>query len=356
MKPTSFIAVAALLIGIALLPQGVRAQAPPPTPTIWSFFGIPQGMNKLHGTLFNRRGNHPKLEKKPPLKSLADPANLESPDPAIKKAAEVKQAEDLAPQKIKAVKYLAEIGCGCHNIDNSITDALVAAMGDCTEDVRLATIEAMADAAESGRCEKCYEKSCCSEDISKKLAEIAFERDDHGCWLEPSERVREAAREALSVCCSGDAPVIIEDDQPKRETVPDKKERISDEAPMPPMATNTTVNGQGNLVSSRRRYQTSSQFTVLTRDPSTSGDTGSAARRGMTVYIDEASRTAQIQFPNTREQVQVGQKLRVFARTAAGFRPLGQLEVIESSPGTAQVRPIGDLKVSQIGPGVVFAR
>ena len=66
--------------------------------TLWRFLGIPQGMNKIHAQLFNRRGNFPGLEKKPPLKAIADPANLESPVDAIKMAAEVKVQEDLAPQ------------------------------------------------------------------------------------------------------------------------------------------------------------------------------------------------------------------------------------------------------------------
>src|SRR5687767_12439154 len=100
----------ATLIGALLwLASDLEAQVPPPpppSPTIWSFLGIPQGMYKIHGHLVNRRGNLPKLEKKPPLKALADVANLKSEVPAIKAAAEIKQAEDLKPQKVKAIKYL----------------------------------------------------------------------------------------------------------------------------------------------------------------------------------------------------------------------------------------------------------
>src|SRR5438477_8410412 len=54
-------------------------------------------------------------------------------------------------------------------------------------------------------------RSCCSEEISNKLYEIAYERDDTGCYLEPSERVRLAAAEALRTCCpGGDGDFIIE--------------------------------------------------------------------------------------------------------------------------------------------------
>ena len=190
------------------------AQLPPPPPppaTVWSFLGIPQGYRWFRDNAFNRSGNRPGLERKPPLKAIADPKNLASPNPAIAKAAEVKQAEDLAPQKIKAVKYLASIGCGCYNRDGSITDAMIKAMDDCTEAVRLATVQTISEAAAGEMCSNCKMRSCCSEEISNKLYEIAYERDDTGCYLEPSERVRLSAAEALRTCCpGGDEDFIIE--------------------------------------------------------------------------------------------------------------------------------------------------
>jgi len=197
-----------VILGIAValgsLPAPAQAQLPPPPPppaTLWSFLGIPQGYRSFRDNAFNRSGNRPNLERKPPLKAIADPKNLASADPSIKKAAEVKQAEDLAPQKIKAVKYLASIGCGCYNRDGSITDALIKSMDDCTEAVRLATVQAISEAAAGEMCSNCKMRSCCSEEISNKLYEIAYERDDTGCYLEPSERVRLAAAEALRTCC-----------------------------------------------------------------------------------------------------------------------------------------------------------
>ncbi|MCH5377982.1 MAG: hypothetical protein JJ992_28830, partial [Planctomycetes bacterium] len=196
------------------LPGAAQAQLPttptPPPPTIWSFLGIPQGMRRARDAVSNRKGNHPGLERKPPLKALADPANLESEVPAIKAAAEVKQAEDLAPQKIKAIKYLAEIGCGCYDKDGKITQAMVAAMQDCTEDVRMAAVEAIAGGAEGECCSNCNQRSCCNEKIAQQLAELAYEVGDDGCPLEPSERVREAAADALAACCPGYGEPIIE--------------------------------------------------------------------------------------------------------------------------------------------------
>jgi len=204
----------AIAVALGSLPATAQAQLPPPPPppaTVWSFLGIPQGYRWFRDNAFNRSGNRPGLERKPPLKAIADPKNLASPNPAIAKAAEVKQAEDLAPQKIKAVKYLASIGCGCYNRDGSITDAMIKAMDDCTEAVRLATVQAISEAAAGEMCSNCKMRSCCSEEISNKLYEIAYERDENGCYLEPSERVRLAAAEALRVCCPGrDEDFIIE--------------------------------------------------------------------------------------------------------------------------------------------------
>jgi len=90
------------------------APVPAPTTTVWNRLGIPQAFHKMRDSTTNRRGNRPESERTDPLKRIADPANLDSPNPAIKKAAEVKADQDLAPQKIKAIKYLATVGCDCY--------------------------------------------------------------------------------------------------------------------------------------------------------------------------------------------------------------------------------------------------
>ncbi|MBI3466527.1 MAG: hypothetical protein HY000_26225, partial [Planctomycetes bacterium] len=151
----------------------------------------------------NRNGNFPGLERKLPLLPINDPRNLESSNPAIKKAAEVKLEEDLAPQKIKALKYLASVGCGCYP---GVKEAFMAALDDCTEEVRYEAVQALIEAAED-HCETCNRDCCCDEELTLKLAEMAYERDDKCCYKEPSERVREAAAEAMRACCPGRGPV-----------------------------------------------------------------------------------------------------------------------------------------------------
>jgi hypothetical protein len=186
--------------------------------TLWNWLGIPQGVNKIRDATVNRNGNRPWAERKPPLKGIADPANLESNNPAIKKAAEIKQQEDLAKQKIKAIKYLARIGCGCYP---GVKEALMAALDDCTEVVRYTAARQIGIAA-SQQCRVCNRSCCCDEDMMKKLAEIAYERDDCGCFIEPSERVRAAARQSLMVCCrsKGDRGGVPVGEVPSGETVP----------------------------------------------------------------------------------------------------------------------------------------
>lgn len=170
----------------------------PPVVTIWHRLGIPQGLNRLNSSMVNRRGNFPGLERKPPLRRIADPANLESSNPAIKTAAEVKMQEDMAKQKIKAIKYLADLGCDdCYP---GITDALIAALDDCTEKVRYEAAKAIRKSVEEN-CSTCNKACCCKEEMTKKLAEVAFELDDECCYKERSERVREEAAQALRTCC-----------------------------------------------------------------------------------------------------------------------------------------------------------
>jgi hypothetical protein len=164
---------------------------------LWNFLGIPTGTCRaITDNLLNRSGNHPGLERKPRLLSIADPRNLESNNPAIKKAAEVKQQEDMAPQKIKALKYLAKIGCACYP---GVKEALMAALDDCTESVRYTAASQIAKAAKKN-CSCCNKSCCCDEELTKKLAQVANDRDDLGCFKEPSKRVRDAARQALQVC------------------------------------------------------------------------------------------------------------------------------------------------------------
>ncbi len=184
-----------VVAGILIAGQG-QAQPPAAPNTLWRFLGIPQAVHTKYDSLANRKGEHPGLERKPPLKALADPANLESGNPAIKVAAEVKQQEDLKPQKIKAIKYLAQIACGCYP---GVKEALLAALDDCTEEVRYEAAVAFCKAA-GNPCSLCNRATCCDQTVRDKLRDMAMGTDANGCCKEPSARVRAAAAMALNAC------------------------------------------------------------------------------------------------------------------------------------------------------------
>jgi hypothetical protein len=174
----------------------------PEVPTVWARLGIPQAAAGLRDGLVNRSGDFPNLEKKPPLKKIADPANLKPDQPEmIKAAAKIKQDKDLQKQKIKAIKYLAEVNCGCYNKDGEVEKAFLAAMDDCDPEVKKAALQALCSIA--GDCSKCRngcETNCCTADILKKASEIAFACDPNGCPKEPDKEIRSMAAGLVKKC------------------------------------------------------------------------------------------------------------------------------------------------------------
>ena len=150
---------------------------------MWDKLGV-TGVGKcMQSKLINPHGNHPGLEKKPLLKQIADPANLDPKMPkAIQAAAAIKQQEDLAPQKIKAIKYLATMGCGCYQKTVDVRGALLEALDDCTEDVRLAAAKALCQVA-GNPCSQCG-GTCCNAETMNKLQEHASGKDANGCFKE----------------------------------------------------------------------------------------------------------------------------------------------------------------------------
>jgi hypothetical protein len=373
---TSYFLLALVLIGLS--PSVVNAAAAP-QPTLWSFLGIPQAYDTAHAQLFNRRGNRPGLEQKPPLKNLADPANLESENAAIKAAAEIKKAEDEKAQKIKAIKYLADIGCGCYDKDEKVTKALVASMEDCTEEVRLATVQAITEVAQNEACQYCSERSCCNEKISEQLAKLAYELDETGCYVEPSERVREAAANALAICCPnyGYPPIVepappIEGAEPTpsiegAETEGQETDRPEADPPPPPpqedsvivppaddsalfiprVLHHTLAPQPAQLVSSRRRanWQDSQQLVPRAGQPTRTC--------GAVMLVDASRNLAHVHFTDVAPPMGQGDRLRVFVSGEGQYQPVGELVIVRAFPGSAHVRPSGGLDLALVPRGSV---
>jgi hypothetical protein len=197
-----------LLCGIVLT-SGCAALVPPPTPpapapepytgpTCAKLLGVPdciaagQKCAELICQCIQRQFPGPGT---PPVLGEVGP----EASPAVKCAAEILAEEAKAPQKIDAIRYLGRVGCTkCYPC---VEEGLLAALDDCTEEVRFEAAKALRrTATENCRC--CRYTSCCSQKVFDKLNKIAFDTRDDGCFVEPSARVRRMARQALEMCGS----------------------------------------------------------------------------------------------------------------------------------------------------------
>lgn len=217
------------VVGCAALPETPATPTPPataqagdttvvavsasqpccPPPTLWDFLGVNAAVKLIAGgvgRVRNRLGSRfPGLEAKPPVLAITDPANAASPNPAVAAAADAKAEEDQAAQKVKAIRYLAKLGCrDCYP---DVQDALIKALDDCTEEVRYEAAKGLREAA-GGACSTCAAGSCCAPEALDKLRSLAYDTDDAGCFVEPSARVRRVARLAIAAC--GDGPGVTQ--------------------------------------------------------------------------------------------------------------------------------------------------
>ncbi|HVA48666.1 MAG TPA: hypothetical protein VNH11_20030 [Pirellulales bacterium] len=342
--------------------------------TLWKFMGIPQGIRKMQGATRNRNGNRPGREPKPPLKAIADPANLDPGNgPAINKAAEIKQKEDLAPQKIKALKYLATIGCGCYpGVEEALAKSLK--FGDeCTEEVRYEAALAIQEAAESN-CAKCGKSCCCTVEMMQLLNDVATARDADGCFLEPSARVREAACQALLACrrrvpvypappvVPVDGGEIIPREPLPGEVVPKESSAQSDKRVRPNEA-NHLMNDVLGVASDGGRQPSNdpgtAASTVATRKSVVGQETSDAARTaasrmvliGSIMAVDVKTSTVDLEFQG-RRQPTVGSQFSVHHDYALSSTYLGRVEVVYlARNGRAIAKPVGRLDFAKLGKG-----
>lgn len=357
-----------LMVTSAVAQDVAIVPAAPAPPTLWSFLGIPQGARKVHGALFNTKGNHPKLEKKPPLKAIGDPENLKSKNDAIKQAAKVKQEEDLKPQKIKAIKYLTSIGCGCYDKDNEITKALIAASEDCTEDVRVTTMEELYKAATGKCCSQCGMSCCCKEDLLKKLAEIAYAKDETGCYVEPSERVRAGAAKVLQACCSNPVPPLLQSElapivdptiDPEKPILPETpRERLEEIKPEQPGQVTSTESVRLRLSDrTPAKLVGSSGLNLKTNQPAAIVNpdiylTSSAnPEGGVVIGYDPKQQLAYVHFEDSKSVVQVGTSVYVRVDPARGKGFRGLWKVAASAAGCANLVPVEGDNAMLILPG-----
>lgn len=345
--------------------------------TLWQFMGIPQGIRKWQGATRNRNGNRPNREPTPPMKAIADPANLDPGNgPAINKAAEIKQKEDLAPQKIKALKYLATIGCGCYpGVEEAFAKSLK--FGDeCTEEVRYEAAQAIQEAAESN-CAKCGKSCCCTAEMMQLLNDVATGRDADGCFLEPSARVRAAACEAL-LACRRRVPVYpappaepyVPPETPgetiPREPLPGefvpKESSASTGRVRRPNDGNTLMN---DILGGEQGGQSSASdggiaaSPVSNRKSASQDGSGDASRPaptramlvGSIVGVDARTGTVDLEFQGNRQPT-VGSQFSVHHEYALSTVYQGRIEVVYlARNGRAIAKPVGRVDFTKLGKG-----
>jgi hypothetical protein len=391
------IALAALCLSCSLFSGPSRVAASEPA-TLWHFLGIPQAMKHIHLQTVNRFGHHPGLEPKPPLRAIADPANLtagvtanppagaaspagvalaslrnaEPPDAdpaleAVRKAAQIKQAEDMAPQKIKALRYLASIGCR----DPEVADALSKSMDiqhERVERVRYAAVQAIIDSA-GDQCAHCNTDTCCTRELLETMAMLAFGRDGQGCWLEPSDRVREAMQEALQKCCPASFP-IIEVPRPIPPVDPPH------EAPRPPRDATEEENDEDLLGIGRREWlpsqagtETEARWSLLMTDVDETsiqpvglirqGEQRSDFRsllstaQGAVLRIDSEDQSVLIRCPDEGRAIE-GTLVTVRRSFLTGPASIGTLKVVSVEPGYVVAVPHRMTRAVKPGDEVVL--
>lgn len=243
--PTSAQAGATTIVAVAS-----PAQATMTLPEFLGLKGLTQGVGGITRRVRNRLGSRfPGLEAKPPIRSITDPANMsDDASPAVKAAAEAKAEEDAAPQKAKAIRYLASLGCGKCYPDTE--DAFLAALDDCNETIRLETVKGLRKSA-GDACQCCRQNSCCSAKLIKKLSQLAYERDDSGCYLEPSPTVRRYARLVIRGCGGPPAEESQEppsegppSETPSTDLPPSEAPTPAEKLPDPPVATSRLQDSQ----------------------------------------------------------------------------------------------------------------
>lgn len=120
--------------------------------------------------------------------------------------------------RVKAVRFLGQQDCldansvqaGKPPQPSAAQDVLIKTMqGDPSEVVRYEAVLALENQLSRGPCAKVkrtnrgrYENclGCCNETVLTALSQRAYDTDPAGCPIEPSERVRQAAINAMTVC------------------------------------------------------------------------------------------------------------------------------------------------------------
>lgn len=327
--------------------------------------------NKRVDNRVNEDGCHPERERLPMLKRLSDPENAQSDNKAIKKAAEIKMAEDLADQKIKALKYLGMIGCCVYDKDGGITGAFVAALDDPTPRVRMTAIQVIA----GEYCGKKYEHCCtCKKPIVEKLADLAWGIDPEGCYKEPIPEIRAAAKAVVCKCCPTDggyaAPEVpVEtpvDPGVTPETVPEGVPAVP-VTPVEEANAEAVGSKQVSAVQSLEGYSVASVAEIVAEEKAAQvpgvaaveaqpaqavrPTVASGSVQGTIESVDPYACTVLVRL-STMDTLPVGSRVALFHKYSLGrLASMIEFEVTQTTAGSCIARPVGNPDVSRAPVG-----
>ena len=289
-RPKVSIRTRARVAGLALAvvqatfcPPPAPAQTTAPPTTVWSFLGVPNpfGMNAADQQSANpaiqaaakaKAAKHEICKKKAAIKYLAGlGCTPEHPEVTPALLAAMDDPDELVRyEAVKAVLQTAEV---CQSPEQKKETRKTKGMSESCADWKKAMEKHLCDTldrlcgkappkehkhklkkAMQGMFSKecvdpsqedcpCADRrgSCCSPEMREKLTKLASGRDDMGCFLEPSKRVRDLAIQALKACnscacgCEGAMGTESGMDHVVREMPPvdDRETRPADKDPPP---------------------------------------------------------------------------------------------------------------------------
>jgi hypothetical protein len=275
--------LAIALVQAMLSAAPAQAQTTGTPTTVWSFLGVPNpfgtnaaaqqsGNPAIQAAAKAKAAKHEICKKKAAIKYLAGlGCTPEHPEvmPALMAAMDDPD-EQVRYEAVKAVLQTAEV---CQSREQKKETRKTKGMSESCADAKKAIEKQFCDALDrlcgkappkehkhklkkamksmlGGECEDpakedcpCADRrgSCCSPEMREKLMKLAYGRDDMGCFLEPSKRVRDLAEQALNACnacacgCEGMMGTESGMDNVVREMPPvdDRETRPSDTIPLP---------------------------------------------------------------------------------------------------------------------------
>lgn len=238
--------LAAIALAAAAAPDAVAQTEPT---TLWSFLGIGADQNSsnpaIQAAAKAKAAKHEICKKKKAIQYLAgmgcspehpevgpaliaamgdpdEPVRYEAVKAVLQTAAEC-QSRKQSRETRKAVGCLESCHDHCKQIKKKICECIDRLFGkappkerkckekmeECHEKVKECLTgkpPCVDPAKEDCECGNGH-GPCCSDEMREKLQQLAYGRDEKGCFLETSERVRTVAEQALKACaaCSGGA-------------------------------------------------------------------------------------------------------------------------------------------------------